>query len=141
MWITQASQESKAQPETVWKLWADVANWNRWDEGIESSRLEGGFITGGKGSLTPTGAPELPFVLTEVVPNQLFSDHTQLPGATLKFTHWLEATPSGCRITHQVSISGEVWQQYAETFGKQLERDLPHTVASLARLAESLVEA
>lgn len=137
MFLTESSVVTQASPETVWKLWADVANWNHWDEGIEVS-LEGPFTVGTKGILTPTGAPGLPYLITEATPLQSFSDTTLLPGAELRGTHHLEVTPAGTQITHRVEISGPAWQEYAEGLGKELEQDLPKTVAKLARLAEQI---
>lgn len=140
MWTTQASHISKAAIQTVWKLWAEVGYWKLWDKGIEACWLEGPFITGSKGFLTPKGAPALPYVLTEVIPLERFSDHTELPGAVLEFSHRLKAIPEGTLITHRVEISGPAWQDYA-ILVRELERDLPNTLASLAALAESWVEA
>jgi hypothetical protein len=136
MWKTEASSITQASPATIWRLYTDLPNWKDWDHGIAASQLEGEFVAGTHGWLHPVGAPEaLPFVLTKVVPLEMFADQTKMPGATLSFSHHLETTQTGTRITHTVRIEGEAWQQYAAGLGAELEQDLPRTVAKLASLA------
>jgi hypothetical protein len=138
MWTTQASATSnKVKAEEIWKLWSDVATWPIWDDGIEACSLEGSFISGTKGTLTPKSAPALPFLMTDVKPLESFTDETELPGAKLTFHHFLEQTPAGLKVTHQVTIDGPAWENYASGFGKGLEHELPHTVAKLVQVAES----
>jgi uncharacterized protein YndB with AHSA1/START domain len=138
MWTFQASANSKASPETIWGLYTDVANWKRWDDAIIASNLEGAFEPGSKGSMTIEGNPyPLGFVLLEVEANRLFRDVTEIPGVAIEFRHKLEPTSEGTKITHHVTISGPGWERGAATIGKKLEQGLPHTVASLAKLAES----
>jgi uncharacterized protein YndB with AHSA1/START domain len=138
MFTFQASAISKANPETIWQLYSDVTNWKRWDDAIISSHVEGAFEVGSHGSMTIEGNPRpLPFVLLEVEANRIFRDVTEIPGVKIEFTHRLEPTAEGTKITHHVTISGPAWEQVAATVGKKLEHGLPITVASLAKLAES----
>jgi hypothetical protein len=143
MWKTETSAMTQASAATIWRLYTDLPNWNKWDDGIQASHLDGDFVVGARGWLHPVGAPKaLDFVLTEVVPLELFADQTELPGASLLFTHRLENTGSGgTQITHQVSIVGAAWQQYADGLGHELEQNLPKTVAKLAVLAAQLEQA
>jgi uncharacterized protein YndB with AHSA1/START domain len=137
MWEFEASAISKANPETIWPLYTDVANWKDWDDAIITSHVEGKFAVGSRGSMTIKGNPRpLEFVLLEVEKNKLFRDVTEIPGVSIEFTHTLEPINGGTKITHHVTISGSDWERGAATIGKKLEHGLPHTVASLARLAE-----
>ena len=137
MWTFQASAISKANPETIWPLYSNVNAWTRWDDAIITSHVEGKFEVGSKGSMTVEGNPHpLVFVLLEVETNKLFRDVAEIPGASIEFLHTLEVTHEGTKITHQVTISGPAWEQVAATVGKKLTHGLPHTVASLAKLAE-----
>ena len=137
MWTTKASATSSATPASLWALWQDVDNWKDWDDSLAASTLSGEFGAGSTGTLQPKGAPHaLPFTLLEVIPLKSFSNESALPGATLHFAHQLEQTESGTLVTHQITISGPAWQDYATRMGAELERGLPQTVAALARLAE-----
>ncbi len=138
MWNTEASTISSATIEAIWKLYANVETWPRWDHALESSRLEGAFEVGARGTMIIEGSPTaLPFALTEVEALMLFTSETPLPGATVRFVHTLEITPEGTRITHRASIVGEAWERLADTIGANIERGLPEAVHALARLAES----
>jgi hypothetical protein len=137
MWTTKASATSNTiKAKDVWRLWSDVATWHIWDEGIEACSLEGTFAAGSKGTLTPKGAPALPFLMTDVNLLESFTDESELPGAKLTFHHFLEQTQEGLKVTHQVTISGPAWENYASGFGKGLEHELPHTVAKLVQVAQ-----
>ena len=142
MWTTQASAISQATPETIWALYANVPNWKRWDDAIVTSHVNGAFAPSSTGAMTVQGnLHPLAFTLLEVLPNILFRDVTEIPGANIEFTHTLERTAEGTRITHQVSISGPAWEGIAASVGQGIAHGLPHTVASLARLAEALTPA
>ncbi len=136
MWTTESTASSSASPETIWSLWSNVAEWNVWDDALVDSALTGDFIVGNEGMLTPKGSPQsFGFRLTEVTLLKSFSDITELPGATLTFDHFLEVTPAGTRITHRASISGDAWEGYAARMGADFQRELPHAVTKLVRLA------
>jgi uncharacterized protein YndB with AHSA1/START domain len=136
MWSTQASSTSSATPEAIFALYADFANWKRWDTHLIATTLQGAFEAGSVGTLHPVGAPApMPFTLLAVTPNQGFTDSTQLPGASVVFTHTLEPVPEGTRITHHCEIMGGAWERYVDTLGAGIAERLPSTVAALAKLA------
>jgi Polyketide cyclase / dehydrase and lipid transport len=138
MWSTQASSTSSAKPEAIFALYADFPNWKRWDTHLIATTLQGAFEAGGIGTLHPVGAlAPMPFTLLAVSQNQGFTDSTQLPGATVVFTHTLEPTFEGTRITHRCEIIGEAWERYVDTLGAGIAERLPSTVANLAKLAET----
>ena len=66
MWTTEVSRKTTATKEQIWKLWADVPNWNVWDKEVETSELFGQFQNGTKGILKPTGGPKAKFEITEL---------------------------------------------------------------------------
>jgi Polyketide cyclase / dehydrase and lipid transport len=137
MYTTEASSISSAKPEAIFALYADFPNWKRWDTHLEATTLEGAFEAGSVGTLHPVGAPTpLPFTLLSVTQGIGFTDSTQLPGAAVVFTHTLEETPQGTRITHRCEITGEAWERYVDTLGAGIAQRLPSTVANLAKLAE-----
>ena len=35
MWTTEHTIVTDASKESVWKVWADVENWSKWDKGVE----------------------------------------------------------------------------------------------------------
>jgi hypothetical protein len=49
--VLTVSRTTTASPETIWDLWADVANRTRWDEGLEAARIDGPFQQGASGEI------------------------------------------------------------------------------------------
>jgi hypothetical protein len=134
MFVWSHSVTTSAAPAALWPLYADVARWLEWDSGLEAVALEGPFAAGSRGTMTVAGQPPLEWELVEVVPEELFTDVTVIPGvATLTFVHRIEPLPTGARITHEVRIEGPA----ADGLGPMVVSDTPEAMDALARLAEA----
>jgi hypothetical protein len=135
MLIIEHTETSAADVRALWSIYADVANWNRWDAAIETSRLNGDFVPGTSGVLKPAGGPSTPFTLVEVEANRRFSDVSHLPLARLTFEHVLEPVAGGTRLTHRIAIDGPLAFVFARLMGPTLRRGVPEAMRSLAALA------
>ena len=129
--------ETGAAPEALWRIWSDVANWPRWDHGIEWARLGGPFDGGTTGRLKPNGGPEVPFVLLWTNPQEGFSDESRLPLGRLRFEHrWRPLENGRVEFVHRVGFHGPLGFLYAFLMGPSFRRDLPKAMETLARMAE-----
>lgn len=137
MWTTEVSVESQAAADQIWALYEDVARWGEWDQELESSSIQGAFITGARGKLKPRGAPSSAFVLTHVEPNRVFRDRTRLPLAVMEFEHMLSPIGPGTCITHRVKLTGLLAPLFARVIGRKIAAGLPRAVQKLAQLAEN----
>src|SRR5579885_966594 len=138
MWEYEHSIETAARPEAIFALYADVATWPRWDDGIADLRLYGPFAVGTPGVLTPKGQDPLPFRLSAVWPDRGFADETEIPGAglLLRFVHTLTPLGDGrTRITHRVEIDGPAAGTLGPEIGPGITGGFPTTMATLARQA------
>ena len=137
MWTTNATAHSAASASTIWELYRDVDGWPRWDHGITASHLDGTFAIGSSGTLQPMGGPEMPFTLTEVSPEQLFTDQTPInPETAIIFRHELTTDTNGTLITHTIQIVGPDAEHLVQALGPQLQHGVVEAVEELARLAE-----
>jgi hypothetical protein len=127
---------SSASPSQIWPLYSQVAQWKVWDHAIEDSTLEGEFVTGSVGTLTPTGGQRLPFTLTEVQLERVFVTDTPLPGAKVIFNHVLEPVQGGTRITHQIEIVGPEAARFAAIFGDNMLEHMPAAVRGIVQLSQ-----
>lgn len=137
MWEFEHSVEADVTPAQVWARYADVASWPEWDTGIVEVTLDGPFVAGTTGTMTPEGQGPLPFTLTETVPEAGFTDETVIPDAvTLRFVHRLAGLPGGrTRITHRLEIEGPAAATMGPELGPQITEDFPEAMEALAKVA------
>ena len=64
-WVIEINRQTTAKKEQVWKLWADVDNWNSWDSTVGSSKLHGDFSIGAKGVVKPVGGSKYKFEIID----------------------------------------------------------------------------
>ncbi|MHB1499597.1 MAG: SRPBCC family protein [Candidatus Dormibacteria bacterium] len=125
--------ETAASPRSIYRLYSDVTQWPRWDAGPTQAELDGPFMAGTNGVLTPAGQEALPSRMVEAVEDEGFIDETEIPGtATLRFEHRLTPLPGGgTRITHRIVISGPA----AEQLGPMVIVHVPEAMEALAEHA------
>lgn len=135
--VIEHVETTTAAPAEVFALWADVAGWPSWDEGIAAVTLDGPFVAGSTGTLKPTGGFKVPFALLEVDPGAGFTDVSSLPGCKLRFAHRADRVGDVTRVTHRADFSGPLAPFFAFVIGRDLVKELPGTVRSLCRAAEA----
>lgn len=137
MWTAEHTIVTDASKESVWKAWADVENWKKWDEGVEWCRMDGAFQTGTTYTLKPKGGPEAKAIITDCQPLRSFADITSLPLAKMEFAHELKEEQDGLHVTHRITITGLLGFLFVQVIGKDTVRDFPKTIASLIRVAKA----
>src|SRR5947209_5731486 len=55
MWTTEHSIEASVDAQAIWRAWADVPGWPKWNGDIEHVELTGPFATGSTIAMTPRG--------------------------------------------------------------------------------------
>lgn len=107
MWSkTHSTITTKVSKEQIWKMFADVNNWHKWDTEIEYAQMEGEFKTGNHFILKPKDGPKTKIELIEIVENRKFVDLTKFPLAKMTGTHTFEDTNEGLKITTTMAVSG-----------------------------------
>lgn len=140
MLIVEQAVKTKASINAVWRLYEDVSIWPKWDHGLESVILNGAFIEGSTGKLKPKGGPVVKFMLTEVVPKQLFRDRSFLPFCEIHFFHELRNLGSEVVIRHRVEMTGALAFVFSILIGRGIKQDFSQTMANLVSLAEESLE-
>lgn len=107
MWVKKFSKVYKdIRKEDIWRAWADVNNWPKWDSELEYCDLKGQFAQGEQFILKPRGGPKVKITLSEVTTNERFTDYCKFLGATMYDAHELTNEPDGIRITNIISVTG-----------------------------------
>ena len=127
---------TQAQPEVVFRLYEDVANWHTWDPDTKQATLDGPLQSGAQGKLTPTKGRTVPMRVTDVVPGRSFTVESKIPLFQMVFEHELTPGPSGTEIVHRVTFSGLLSMLLGPMLSRQLNAGLPVTLDRLKQLAE-----
>lgn len=138
MLITKYSIKTKAKPETIWKLWENVNDWPNWDQGIESSQIDGQFKPGSKGWLKPKRGPKVKFVIVEALQFEMFCTRSFLPLTTLHFSHTIEQAGEYSVVTHLIEMKGFFSFLFSRIIGPGIKKDLPTAMENLIQKAERL---
>jgi uncharacterized protein YndB with AHSA1/START domain len=136
MWSIEETAAARVPPERVYNLWKDVSGWNRWDDAIEWSRLEGDFQVGSRGKFKQKSGPAIAFEIIQVEPGRGFTLKVKLPLATMMLIHRAETVAEGTRVLHRVELHGVLSGLFAALLGKKLRHGLPHATRGIAGLAE-----
>ena len=125
-----------AQPEVLFRIYEDVANWHTWDPDTKQATLDGPLRAGARGKLTPTKGQAVPMRVTEVVNDRSFTVESKIPLFRMVFEHELKPSQAGTEVVHRVSFSGLLSMVIGPMLSRQLNAGLPVTLSRLKQLAE-----
>lgn len=126
----------QAPADRIFRIYQDVAAWHTWDPDTRRASLEGPFVVGTRGSLTPAKGNTVPMLLTKVEPGVCFTVEAKIPLFRMVFEHELVPQAGATKVIHRVTFSGFLTFAIGRMLVKQLHQGLPVTLASLKRLAE-----
>ncbi|MDR2838133.1 MAG: SRPBCC family protein [Azonexus sp.] len=139
MWIHEESIVIQAAPAALWRLFADVAGWPRWDASLAYAQAHGPFADGTRVTMQMTGdAPAIISTLREVRENEGFTDEVLIDGHSIRVQHHLLALAptlagSGTQTLYRVEVTGP----QAALWGERVSADFPQVLAALKTLAET----
>jgi hypothetical protein len=136
----ESSTQINATRAAVFSLYANVPGWPTWDPDIKAASLDGDFVSGAKGVITPNGGPKSEIIFTEVVKSKKFTAQCKLPLCTMRFEHELDdASGKGTKATHRVIFQGLLAPLFGRLIGSGMRKTLPHALAGLKQAAEAAV--
>jgi len=92
--------------EEIYAFWADVNNWTKWNDEIESATLEGTFSKGNFFTLTLKGGSKVKIELLEVEENKGFTDLTKFPLAKMYGIHEIVEKEGKIELIATIKIEG-----------------------------------
>lgn len=139
MWTkTHSIVTKEVTKEQMWKLFADVNNWHKWDTGIEFAKMEGKFEKGNHFQLKPKGGPKVNIELVETVENKKFVDFTKFPLAKMYGEHTFEETPNGLKITTTMKVVGLLSFVWIKLVAQGIVNSLPVEMEQQVKFAGKL---
>src|SRR5512132_2902798 len=138
MWANEVSVETRAAPEQVWRLWADVARWPEWNGDIERIELIGVFAAGGRILMTPIGDETVELRIAEALEPDLFVDEAHIGQIVVRTIHRVQRIDSEhARVSYRIEITGPAADALGPQIGPEISADFPQTLAALVARAES----
>lgn len=104
MWQAKYETTTDVPAEKLFRAISDINNWGKWDDGLESTKLEGNAREGAEFMLKPKGGPNVKLTIDEIRPYRLV-DTAHLFFAKMCTSH--EYVQSGGRTTVRFQV--EVW--------------------------------
>ena len=126
----------RAAPEVVFALYADVPGWAGWDPDVRAASIDGPFVTGAVGSLTPMKGPRNRIAFVSVVPGRSFDVEARLPLCTMRLEHVLDREGECTRVTHRVLFRGPLALLFGWLVGRGIRAGMPGTLAGLRAACE-----
>lgn len=126
-----------ARPEYIFQIYKDVGSWHTWDPDTKSASLNGAFVVGNHGKLTPAKGNTVPMVVTGVTPNRSFTVETNIPWFRMVFEHELIPHGAMTEVVHRVTMSGFLAVLLRPILGKQINAGMPRALTNLRQLAEA----
>ena len=128
MWTTEHSIETTAAPDAIWRAWADVQAWPRWNGDIERIELAGPFAQGSTITMNPHAQEPVLLRLADVVPGERFVDQADVDGTIVRTTHRLDRLGDGrTRVVYRLEASGPA----ADAIGPAVSADFGDTLTAL----------
>jgi uncharacterized protein YndB with AHSA1/START domain len=124
-------------PATIFRIYQAVDQWHTWDPDTKAAHLDGPFAVGTRGRIVPSNGKGVPMEVVAIVPDQSFTVRGWIPGFEMRFEHELLPQGASTQVTHRVSFTGWLAWLLGPMVGRDVDKGLPHTLASLKRLAES----
>jgi Polyketide cyclase / dehydrase and lipid transport len=132
MWTTEHSIETIITPDAIWRAWADVPAWPRWNGDIERIELTGPFADGSTIAMTPKGQEPVQLRLAEVVEGERFIDEADVGGTMVRTTHRIDRLGGGrARVVYRLEASGPA----AQAIGPAVSADFDDTLTALVEHA------
>jgi hypothetical protein len=136
MWTKKVTIKTNASREQIWNLWSDVNKWNKWDNEVKYSELNGQFKAGSFGILKPIKGPKSKFKLISVDILNEFTSRSFLPFTKMDFIHEMNEKNGELFITHGVEIKGLLTFLFSKVIGEKLIKELPKAMENLSKMAE-----
>jgi uncharacterized protein YndB with AHSA1/START domain len=138
MWEYEHRVQTTARPDAIWRHWSDIKTWPEWNAGVERIDIDGPFQVGTMFTMTPPGEEPVRMRLTEVVPNESFTDEADGGDFVVTTFHRLAPNADGTTtVTYRTEISGPAADTVGPEIGPEITADFPDVLAALVHRAEA----
>jgi uncharacterized protein YndB with AHSA1/START domain len=97
-----------AAPDRVWTVMSDTDRWPEWTPSVTKiTKLDDGpYVVGSRAIIRQPGFPPAFWRVTAIEPGRSFTWVSPGPGFKMFAHHWVEATPTGSKVTLSLDLQG-----------------------------------
>ena len=100
MTFREASLETAAAPDRVWRVWSDVNCWPEWNPHMKESRLDGPLQVGTRGMINTRSGGKRDVIVTQFEDSKSFElESTALPMTRMAIRATVTPAAGGTRLT------------------------------------------
>lgn len=136
MWQANFTTTTDVPAENLYRAITDFNTWNRWDDGIEYTQLEGDAKTGGKFVLKPKGGPAVNITIEKMWPYEVI-DVAHLPLAKMRTIHKYERIGDTTHIKMQLQIWGPLGFVWRKLIGENQIKEAAEQTRALVEYARA----
>ena len=134
MWRAQYEMLTDVPPQTLHDAITDINNWNKWDAGLEYTRLDGSARPGAMFILKPKGGPKVRMSIDDIAAFRLV-DTAHLLGAKLRTTHEYIPTGSQTLVRFGIEVWGPLEFLWRRLLGEAQIKEAPAQLAAFVAYA------
>src|SRR5215472_17753369 len=107
MAFREASLETAAPADMVWKVWSDVNTWPEWNPDMKASHIDGPLKLGATGNIDTRSGGKHDVVVTQFEDGRSFElESTALPGTKMAIRATVAPNGTGSRVTQEFEARG-----------------------------------
>jgi len=138
MTFREASLETSAAPERVWRVWSDVNSWPEWNPDMKESMLEGPLRVGTRGMINTRSGGKHDVIVTQFEDGKSFElESTALPMTRMAIRATVTPAGGGTRLTQGFEPRGLLAPIVGPMMGGMILKTFSSVLAGLAQRAES----
>lgn len=136
MWQAKFKTTTDVPAEKLYNAITDFNTWNRWDEGIEYTKLAGDAKIGGQFVLKPKGGPEVKITIEKMWPFEVV-DVAHLPLAKMRTIHKYERIGDTTHINMELQIWGPLAFVWRKLIGENQIKEAAQQTRALVEYARA----
>lgn len=138
MAFREASQETTAGPQQVWRVWSDVDHWPAWNPDMKESKLNGPLGLGMTGMIDTRSGGKHDVVVTHFEDGRSFElESTALPATKMAIRATISPSGAGSRITQGFEPRGLLAPIVGPMMGGQILKTFNSVLLGLKQKVES----
>jgi hypothetical protein len=138
MAFREASLETTANPQQVWRVWSDVNTWPEWNPDMKESRLDGPLKLGTTGMINTRSGGKHDVVVTYFEDGKSFElESTALPGTKMAIRASIAPNGAGSRITQGFEPRGVLAPIVGPMMGGAILKTFSAVLGGLKQKVES----